>query len=276
MPIDAALDHLTAAAPDGRLLIIVHTLGLGGVSVLYGSVAGEAVRRGWSVVVAGAADADSARVDWGGAHLAALPDWDARSLPVLDALARAATITAMAVTPDTAPLAPLVASSGRAVLSIHGAPDLMGDWLGPRRLEVLRAVAGSEVHVGFMVPGPPYLAPQRAMIGGGPDAWSWMPHAAAGARHAVARRQDAPATTQVLCAQRLAEEKRPGVRAAAEVAQAAGARLTVVGVGRDVEWVRAYLGGRAGLQFRVVEDPDLAPWIAGAEVVVGTGLVALE
>lgn len=273
---EPALAHLRGAPAGRRLLVVVHRLSLGGVSALYGAVAGAATARGWAVVIMGARAEGGERIDWGEAHLLAVDEWDAGALPALEALADEATLTVLAVTQETTALAPLVAASGRAVLTIHGPPAVMREWLGPARLAVLRAVAGAHPEVGLLVPGRPYVEPQRADIGGARGSWGWMPHVTGRAAAALSRPGGAPPTGEVLCPQRLTPDKRFVVRAAAGVAAAAGARLSVVGQGGDVPWIEEHLASVSGLEYRVVQDPDIAAWIARAEVVVGVGLVALE
>jgi hypothetical protein len=66
----------------------------------------------------------------------------------------------------------------------------------------------------------------------------------------------------VICVTRLSPEQRYLVTAAARLAEARAASLTVVGSGIDGLWVEEFLGQCDGLaSHRLVQDGDVAPWI---------------
>lgn len=173
--------------------------------------------------------------------------------------------------PTTTTAIPLLARAGRAAIGVHGTPGGNSAWLGTRRHAL---VVGSLQ----ALPDLPLLIPAERDRDGiaeefGVDVTrvNALPNAV---EKATAR--TGPIIPGLGLASRFSGEKSWQLEAAIDAANRSHLPLLVVGAGATVEQWRETLRRSCQQSWTLIEDADIDAHVGRVEIVVGTGLIAME
>jgi hypothetical protein len=249
------------------MIIVVPNFDRGGVSRFSFELAAAVRSAGRAAIVVGAGDADGL---WPQYELdrRSVRSWDADAAAALAELATDDDVV-LANAPAMACVLPALVQARSVLVVAHGTPPDNAAWIGPART----ALVGRLVTAGLarLATPAPTLRPALA------DEFGVAVERIAALTHVTHRQPPGrrPGAGGVLVPVRLSSEKRYVVESGIALAVAMGVPLTVVGEGPAAEdFARLVAEGPATGEVR--RDPDLERHVAEADVVVATGITALE
>ena len=175
-------------------------------------------------------------------------------------------------TPQTYHLGGLLADAATAAVGVHGTPGTNANWLGGYRHAIAAASVQALPSLPLLVPGERYRSGVAAEFAISVDRVRALPNAIDNLIDATS-----PAgTADILLPSRLANDKVWLLDAAIDLATTSSRPLRVVGSGLHADDWRARLEQSCPQPWTLTEVADLGSHIAGADVVVAAGLVAME
>jgi len=175
-------------------------------------------------------------------------------------------------TPQTYHLGGLLADATTAAVGVHGTPGTNANWLGGSRHAIAAASVQALPGLPLLVPGERYRSGVAAEFAVPVDRVRALPNA-------IDNLFEAPApagAAEILLPSRLANDKVWLLDAAIDLATTSTRPLRVVGSGLHADDWRERREQTCPQPWTLIEDADLGPHIAGADVVVAAGLVAME
>ncbi|MFM7535936.1 MAG: hypothetical protein ACKO91_09110 [Acidimicrobiales bacterium] len=249
------------------MIIVVPNFDRGGVSRFSFEVAAAARAAGRTAVVVGAGDPNGLWPQYD-LERRAVPTWDAKAAGMIAALCSGEDVL-LANSPAVACLLPALAGARRVLLVAHGTPPDNSAWIGPART----ALVGRLVTAGLARLGTPAATLRPALA----DEFGIAIERIVSLTHITHPRPRGrhPGAAGVLVPVRLSSEKRYVVESGIALAAAMGVPVTVVGEGPAAEEF-ALLVAEGPADGELCRDPDVGRYIADADVVVATGITALE